>query len=397
MTGRLNGGTAPVLDALMPTLGGQGGPVELAALVRDTVAAGVERQALHLRIGRIAAARRPQHRRALLEAVQPLRRSARLRVYDLPNGDVVAVGAPPAHPIGQVHATLLGMLGAEAAEGLALLRLPQEAATLLGAVEEALGFTAATTPAPEAAPAGPPLDGAALAQAERALGSGDLGAYLRRQVVCRLAPGDGPMEPCWEDRRVSLKLLAEALLPGLDLGAAPWLARRLRRQVDRRLLAELGRADEMKSVRALSLPLTVPTLTSPEFLRFDAQLPVAVRGGLTICVSAAEVLADAAAFAFARDFLRSRGHRVALDEATAGAAALLPALRGGFDLVRLRWTPGLAALREEDLAKLRAALPSEPGRVVLAEVDRPAAIAWGWEAGITLFQGRLIEQRRRSA
>jgi hypothetical protein len=31
---------------------------------------------------------------------------------------------------------------------------------------------------------------------------------------------------------------------------------------------------------------------------------------------------------------------------------------------------------------------------VLAGADRPAAIAWGWEAGIRMFQGRLIESQR---
>jgi hypothetical protein len=31
---------------------------------------------------------------------------------------------------------------------------------------------------------------------------------------------------------------------------------------------------------------------------------------------------------------------------------------------------------------------------VLAGADRPAAIGWGWEAGIRLFQGPLVERYR---
>ena len=56
-----------------------------------------------------------------------------------------------------------------------------------------------------------------------------------------------------------------------------------------------------------------------------------------------------------------------------------------------------AVIRVEAHEALRAALPTRPEAVVLAGVDRPAAIAWGWEMGITLFQGRLIESRRRGA
>jgi hypothetical protein len=63
-------------------------------------------------------------------------------------------------------------------------------------------------------------------------------------------------------------------------------------------------------------------------------------------------------------------------------------------LVRLRWSEALPPLGSPAAEALRAALPATPEAVVLAGVDRPAAIAWGWEMGITLFQGRLIESRR---
>ena len=60
-----------------------------------------------------------------------------------------------------------------------------------------------------------------------------------------------------------------------------------------------------------------------------------------------------------------------------------PPDRLGVELVRLPWSPGLAALAP--------ALP--PGQVVLTGADRAAAIGWGWEAGVTLFEGRLLRPR----
>uniref|UniRef100_UPI001F364CBB hypothetical protein n=1 Tax=Falsiroseomonas oryziterrae TaxID=2911368 RepID=UPI001F364CBB len=83
---------------------------------------------------------------------------------------------------------------------------------------------------------------------------------------------------------------------------------------------------------------------------------------------------------------------LALDDAPAELLALLPPERLGLDILRLRWTPDLPAQRPAALDRL---LATAPGRVVLTGVDRSAAIAWGWECGIRLFQGPLVERRRR--
>ena len=63
-------------------------------------------------------------------------------------------------------------------------------------------------------------------------------------------------------------------------------------------------------------------------------------------------------------------------------------------MLRLAWSDAMPGLGSEAASRLKAALDAGPDQVVLAGVDRPAAIAWGWEMGITLFQGRLVEQRR---
>jgi hypothetical protein len=90
--------------------------------------------------------------------------------------------------------------------------------------------------------------------------------------------------------------------------------------------------------------------------------------------------------------MRQRGIRLALDDSAPGLLALLPPERLGLDLLRLRWDSALPASPPPSLHRL---LGADPGRVVLTGVDRPAAIAWGWEAGIRLFQGPLVEKRRR--
>ena len=104
--------------------------------------------------------------------------------------------------------------------------------------------------------------------------------------------------------------------------------------------------------------------------------------------------ADPAGFVFARDLLLARGHRP--NAGCAGAAALLalPPSRVGLGRLRLRWSEALPAARTRRGRRAADSFPADPDAVVLSGVDRPAAIAWGWEMGITLFQGRLVESRR---
>lgn len=359
----------------------------LAQLVREAVAAEVPRQALHLRLSGLAPTlRREHHRRLLREALEPALRPLRSRLFELPNGDLVAVAPPGGRHLREAEAVLAVVLGEDmlAGSGLhALLDLPRDAAALLAAVEAALGPPPA--PRPDLPPAGfTPDDLAAL---EGLLRAACLARFLRPRPVCRLARGAEAPDLAWEEWRLAWPELRAALAPEADPAAAPWLARRLRRLLDRRLLAELTRPGETPGRGPLGLCLAAATLGAPEFLRLDARLAPATRAGTVLALPAEDAMADAEGFAFARDFARARGYRLALDlPDPALVAALRPALapEGGVDLLRLPWSPALPGL----------APPLPPGRVVLTGADQAAAIGWGWEAGVTLFEGQLLQPRR---
>ncbi|TCZ64026.1 hypothetical protein EXY23_08640 [Roseicella aquatilis] len=385
----------------------------LAQLVREAVAAEVPRQALHLRLSRLGRHRhRGPHRHLLREALEPALRPLRSRLFALPNGDLVAVTPPGRGPLREAEAVLRILLAEEEPPGglplHVVLDLPRDAAALLAAVEEALevsrpdaGRETLHAPVPPAAEDGGPgalsrphpLDAsvqppasvppAELAALEAALRGASLARFLRARPVCRLERGGAGAEPAWEEWRLAWPELRATLAPALDMAAAPWLARRLRRLLDRRLLAELARPEEARRRGPLGLCLAAEVLGEPEFLRLDALLGPARRAATVLALPAEDALADPEGFAFARDFARARGYRVALELDEPGLLPALPLERLGVELLRLTWSPALAALAP--------ALP--PGRVVLAGADRAAAIGWGWEAGITLFEGRLLRPR----
>ena len=73
----------------------------------------------------------------------------------------------------------------------------------------------------------------------------DLARFARRKTIWRLGPG--PPAAAWEHRTLSLAELGAELMPGCDLAGDPWLLRRLKRTLDRRVLALLASPGELAS------------------------------------------------------------------------------------------------------------------------------------------------------
>ena len=293
-----------------------------------------------------------------------------------------------------VTAALHRLLDPLPAAVLRRLRLPEDAALLLSTAAQSLGLEGAATAEPPPAKGGVPFGSAELAAAERALAAADLSALTLGQAVCRLPPDGGALEPLWEDRRVDWPALIAVLLPGRDLTTAPGLMRRLARATEARLLAELARPAAQSERRPVGLAVALATLDSAAFERFAEALPAGRHAELTLGLRPSDLLADTTAAARLLPSLRRRGFRLALDDAAAGFLALVPPARLGLDLVRLRWTPALPTTMPDTLQGL---LAESPERLVLTGVDRPAAVAWGWEVGFRLFQGPLVERRRSGA
>lgn len=365
----------------------------LAALARDCVTSGVERRALHVRLSLLPPRlREPRHERLVREALAPLLRPTRARLYELPGGDLVALSPPPGEHLDEVRRSLARLLPEIPVDTLLpVLRLPAEAARLLTLVEAALGLDDMPPEALPTLPSGrPPPAAADLDSAQRALLTANLAAFLRRQGIWRLAAGDEQPTPLWTELRPFLPDLAAALLPGRDLAAAPHLARRFRHMAERRMLAELGHPPEARQLGEACLPLSLASALEAEFLRLEGLLGPVGRARLLVCIPAADLLADPAGFALLQRLALERGWGLALDDPEPG---FLPT--GGLPglTVRLRFAPGMLAGDPEARARLDAALPADRGRVILTGAETPAAIAWGWQRGITRFMGRVLEGR----
>jgi len=369
------------------------GLATLQDLVRDCAASGVERRVLLLRTDLLPPRlTRPHHVRLMRGTLDPLLTAERARLYELPKGRFAVSwrGQAPGllqQSLGALE-HLLGdgfHIGPAAMQNLVrIYELPRQGAEL----SLAAGFDNDAKVPPPRGPAGPaappplvPLDAAALAAMERQLAAADMARFARRKPIYRF--DGGRVLLAWEKRYLSVSELTETLAPGRSVQADAWLFRRLTRVLDRRMLALLSAPHELRGAGPFSLDLNVGSLLSPEFLRFDSVLPGALRGRIVLDLQPADVLADPAAFAFARGFARARGYRLLLRGLTATLLPLLCLPRMELDFVQLCWSPGLSRLTP-------AMLEAGPAEWMLSHADDADAVQWGRDQGFTLFQGHAL-------
>lgn len=238
-----------------------------------------------------------------------------------------------------------------------------------------------------------PLDPTVLGQVEEVLRQADLSMLIRRQWVCAMMPRLKAPEPIVQEYYVAIGELQKRVLPQFDLASNRYLFQHLTETLDRRMMSLLVNAGQPKEGARISVNLNVSTILSPEFLAFDDRLNSASRGATAFEVQVSDIFADYAAFAFARDFLQSKGYQVAIDGVTHLTLPFLDREAMRADLVKIYWSSDLADYLEGDEGKRLQEFVNRagPGRVILCRVDDANAIEIGNAFGIQLFQGRHID------
>ncbi len=367
----------------------QGDAARLMALARDACAAGIGRRVLLLRLSLLPVASTPPHHlRMVRDALSPLLAADRAQFFSLPSRDLALVWRGAAAEALQRSLDAVRLLfadsGLDGADRLALLLdLPGDAESLMLQISRP----------PRAAPP-PPLapsrrmDPVSLGVLERALVQASVDRFQRRRAIC--SDGARGFELAWERRFLALDEIFETLMPDCDPRADPWLLYRLRRSLDRRLLASLcqggaGGGAELREAEPFAIELNVASILGAEFLRFDTLLPRRLRGQVLLTLRPADILCDLASFQFARDFARARGYRLML-RGRLDDLALLPVERLGLDLLALSWSDAL-------IDPLLAALLPAPERLVLERVDNAAAMEWARAFGPAYLQGGMVAPR----
>lgn len=237
-------------------------------------------------------------------------------------------------------------------------------------------------------PVGAPFTPDLLARVEAALGQADLANLMRRQAVCAVV-GQAAPQPVFHELFISIADLRQTLMPSVNMNSSPWLFQQLTETLDRRVLSLLNKHDDRTLEGDISLNLNVSTILSPEFMVFDDNVKAGMRGTIVLELQKVDIFADLGAYLFARDFAHDRGYRICVDGLSYSMLPFVDRERLGADLIKLIWDPSLTEEKDKKTDALRRIGVT---RIILARCDTPSAIEYGHSVGITLFQGRHIEQ-----
>ncbi|MDF1719207.1 MAG: hypothetical protein P1U65_00875 [Minwuia sp.] len=229
------------------------------------------------------------------------------------------------------------------------------------------------------------------------IASMDISSLMRRQPICAMAP-DGTLRPVFNELFVSIGDLNRMVMPEVNLTANTYLFSYLTQYLDLRILKALPEIESAVPL-STSININIGTILSPEFLEFDQRLRALTRKTIVLEVQPSDLFADVGSFMFARDFVRNRGYRMCVDGLTHLTFPLIDKQKLGLDMQKLIWSADALEDGGPDRRKelVDAIRRTGTSRVILCRCDSEDAFEFGRSVGLSLFQGRLVDQRLSEA
>jgi EAL domain-containing protein (putative c-di-GMP-specific phosphodiesterase class I) len=330
-------------------------------------------------------------------------------VLRLANGDLALVcrrrpGTPDAigpdadgpEGLAAVLNRLFAVTAVKDAELFARWQLPRDAAALAARLADhkpppAGAIPPASTPRDPLGTVGAMLDIAGVAD------------VMRRQTAVRIdtAPGARRMRPAFQEVTVSITALESRIAAFGQAQSDPFVFRHMAARLDAPMMAALTRQIERRTPRTaldehgskvpVHINLALPGILSPALAEL-AQVCADHAQPLGIELSMIEASADLPRFAAAQARLETLGIPLVLDGVTPEALQITRLGALGTALLKLDWSPALVRLAGLARGRMLEALRAVgPARVVLHHAETEAALVWGREHDIALFQGRYVD------
>lgn len=220
----------------------------------------------------------------------------------------------------------------------------------------------------------------------------NIAATLRNQPICALVLGREP-KVIFDEFYINTKHLSELLNIDVDIFSSKSLFKHLTKTFDKNVLDALKIKSRNDNKFAVSMNLNVRSLFAEEFSSFDTELTIEKKSSTIIEIHVADVFEDLPRFLLARKTIQKLGYRVCLDGLDSIGFTQVDRRSLGFDLAKVQWHPELATMdgfeKKEMLSE--AVKRCDPKRVILCRCDNEDAIEYGQSIGISLFQGRYID------
>jgi EAL domain-containing protein (putative c-di-GMP-specific phosphodiesterase class I) len=249
----------------------------------------------------------------------------------------------------------------------------------------------AEEPAVRMSGGGAPVD--VLPDLIRLMSRTDLAPLIRRQPIYRV-DGQRTPHPFTFELYVSITDLEQLLPKGFSLTGDRYLFQYAMHALDKSVLRFLTRQMQFLPAANFTLNANVATLLSREFQDFDAVLSDEQRRSIILELPAIDVMGDLGTFLVVAEGIRAKGYRLCLDGLSPFTMPYFRLQDLAFDLFKIAWSPDLVEEHDAEQHTLLQGVVMRCGadRMVLCHCDSEHALRFGQQFGISLYQGRLLDQ-----
>lgn len=238
---------------------------------------------------------------------------------------------------------------------------------------------------------GEKLTTAMLDKVQKIIAVSDFSSFIRRQSICAVI-GKSMPQRVFEEVYVSISDMRDSLLPNVDVFSDKWLFLALTEALDRRVLEIISRHDDGSLRSNFSVNINVATILSDDFLRFDETIDNSQRKSIMLELQLADIFSDMRSYNLAKTFAQSRGYKICIDGITVDKLAYLNRRNLDCDLMKIVWHPEFVRLVGSDKHFIDYANKAERAKIILCRIDDAKAVEIGNSLGINLYQGRYIQK-----
>jgi hypothetical protein len=214
----------------------------------------------------------------------------------------------------------------------------------------------------------------------------DISPALRSQPICAMVKGKPP-KVLFKEVYTNINHLQQSFSLNVDLMSSRTLFKYFSEALDKQMLVSI----KDKATSPISINLNVKTLFSEEFSAFDALIDQKHKSSIIIEINIADVFEDVSKFIVAKDEVQKMGYRICLDGLDEISFAQIDRKALGFDLAKLKWNVEMANNDNQENPLTEAVKKCGANRIILCHCDSQHAIDYGKSIGISLFQGRHID------
>ncbi len=237
----------------------------------------------------------------------------------------------------------------------------------------------------------PPITLEEMAKLERSMQMFDLSPFLFNQAIANIGR-NAEEDMAYFELYISIKLLQERLCPDYDITANKWLFNYFTANLDQSVLRALNHGLSFMRGRRIGININLSTVISTGFVKFDERLPLDFRGQVVLEISKGDLIENLSLFNEVVEFAQDRRYQIAVD-------GLNPFWVTNFDLeylnadyAKIFWSNDMLEMdptfekyfmeriREQDRCKF-----------ILARCDSVSSLVYAHKVGITMVQGRAVD------